>query len=84
LAAMTTATVVASELTIISSSDTTTRLFPTPGHNPTNHDFTNFAHICKIFSQICVKFSQICENESYQIFMNICKLNLAYFTSIIQ
>jgi hypothetical protein len=24
------------------------------------------------------------KNESYQIFMNICKLNLAYFTSIIQ
>jgi hypothetical protein len=33
--------------------------------------------MCKI-SYKCVK------NESYQIFMNICKLNSAYFTNIIQ
>jgi hypothetical protein len=32
-------------------------------------------------SKISYKFVK---NESYQNFMNICKLNFAYFTSIIQ
>jgi hypothetical protein len=52
----------------------------------TKHDFPNFAHFCKIFSQIgmCKISYTFVKNESYQIFMNICKLNLAYFTSIIQ
>jgi hypothetical protein len=45
------------------------------GADPTKHDSPNFTHICKIFSQIC---------DSYQFFPNICKPNLASFTSILQ
>jgi hypothetical protein len=51
----------------------------TPGPSPTKHDFPNFTHICKNFSQICVDFiTDLWKNESYQIFMNICKPNLVY------
>jgi hypothetical protein len=41
--------------------------------------FTNL----HIFSQTCVIFYMLVNKESYQIFTNICKLNLAYFTSIV-
>jgi hypothetical protein len=53
-----------------------------PGSNPTKHDSPNFTHICKIFSQICVKFHTNLWKTNP--FMNICKLNLAYFTNILQ
>jgi hypothetical protein len=33
---------------------------------------------------MCKISYQFVKNESYQIYMNICKLNLAYFKSIIQ
>jgi hypothetical protein len=44
-----------------------------------NSIFLIFTHICKIFLQICVTFLQICENESYQIFTNMCKSHVVYF-----
>jgi hypothetical protein len=41
-------------------------------------------HVLHILTNMC-KISYIfVKNESYQIFMNICKLNLAYVTSILQ
>jgi hypothetical protein len=52
-----------------------------PGPNPSKHDFPNFTHICKIFSQtgMCKISYKFVKNESYQICINICKLNLALF-----
>jgi hypothetical protein len=56
-----------------------------PGANPTKHDFHNFTHVCKIFlTNMCKNSYKFVKIESYQIFMNICNLKLAYFTSIIQ
>jgi hypothetical protein len=50
---------------------------------PPNTSFTiSHIWISTLFSQMCRFFYKFVENESYQIFTNICKPNLAYFTSI--
>jgi hypothetical protein len=45
------------------------------GPNPTEHNSSNFTHICKIFLQICVKFlTKFVKNESchfLQIFVSL-------------
>jgi hypothetical protein len=50
-----------------------------------NMIFSKFTRICKIFLQICVKFlTNYWKINCTNICMNICKPNLAYFTSTLQ
>jgi hypothetical protein len=72
-------------LPLVFSSNSKGKIFKNvrPGSNPTKTNFPNFTHICKIFLQICEISDKLVKNEYYQIFMNVCKPNLAYFESIL-
>jgi hypothetical protein len=56
-----------------------------PGPNPTKRRFSQFyTYLYDFLTNMCKISCKFVKNESYQIFTNICKPDLAYFTSILQ